>query len=48
MNINSNYLPNNETNRNDLKTKMTTTEVNWFLGHGETQAENNGGLSQLI
>jgi hypothetical protein len=27
---------------------MTTTEVNGYLGPGERQAENSGGLSLLI
>ena len=47
-NINSKWQQYNETNFNDLNTKMTTNEVNGYLGHGETQAENSGWLNLSI
>ena len=42
--IHSNCLQYYQTSLNDLSTKITTTEVNGFLGHGLEQAQNNGDI----
>ena len=44
VNINSNCLQYYQTSLNDLSTKMTTTKVNGFLGHGLGQADNSAEI----
>ena len=46
--MNNNCLQYNKTSLNDLNRKITTTEVNGYVGPVLRQAEHSGGLSLLI